>query len=79
MSLRDVRKHRKFDLQEKLEAFDWSLVDSCVNLDEATNLLSDSLKRMHDDSCTLIKIKVSSVSRSSLYDVFNQIPLQEKE
>ena len=60
VSLRDVRKHRKLDLQEKLEAFDWSLVDSCVNLDEATNLLSDSLKRMHDDSCTLIKIKVSS-------------------
>ena len=60
VSLRDVREHRKLDLQHKLEAFDWSLIDSCVNLDEATNLLSDSLKRMHDESGPLIKIKVSS-------------------
>ena len=60
MSFRDVREHRKLDLQHKLEAFDWNLIDSCANLDEATNLLSDSLKRMHDGSCPLIKIKVSS-------------------
>ena len=59
-SSRDVREHRKLDLQHKLEAFDWSLIDSCANLDEATNLLSDSLKRMHDESCPVIKIKVSS-------------------
>ena len=80
VSFRDVRQHRKVDLQHKLEAFDWSLIDSCANLDEATklkafdwslidscanldeatNLLGDSLKRMHDESCPLIKIKVSS-------------------
>ena len=60
MSFRDVIEHRKLALQHKLEAFDWNLVDSCANLDEATNLLSDSLKRMHDESCPLIKIKVSS-------------------
>ena len=60
MSFRDVREHRKLALQPKLETFDWSLIDSCANLDEATNLLSDFLKRMHDESCPLIKIKVSS-------------------
>ena len=38
VSFRDVRKHRKLDLQHKLEAFYWSLIDSCANLDEATNL-----------------------------------------
>ena len=65
MSFRDVREYRKLDLKNKLETFDWSLIDSCANLEEATNLLSDSLKRMHDESCTLIKIKASS--RSSPY------------
>ena len=67
VSLRDVREHRKLDLQHKLEAFDWSLIDSRVNLDEETNLLSDSLKRMHDESFPLIKI-LDILTRSSLYD-----------
>ena len=44
VTFRDVREPRKLDLQHKLEAFDWSLVDSCANLDEATNLLSDCFK-----------------------------------
>ena len=60
VSFRDVREHRKLDLKNKLEAFDWSLIDPCANLEEATNLVSDSLKRMHDQSCPLIQIKVSS-------------------
>lgn len=59
VSLRDVREHRKLDLQHKLEPFDWTLIDSCANLDETINLLSDSLKRMHDEICPLIKVKVS--------------------
>lgn len=78
VSLRDVREHRKLDLQHTLEAFDWSLIDSRVNLDKESNLLSDSLKRMHDESCPLIK-SLGILTISSLYNASNQIPLHEKE
>ena len=41
-----VKKQNRRNPLLILEAFDWNLIDSCANLDEATKLLSDSLKRM---------------------------------
>ena len=53
-SCRDARGHRKLDLQQRLEAFDWSLIYS------SGKLTSDSLKRMYDENYPLVKIKTSS-------------------
>lgn len=61
MSFRDVREHQKLDWQHKLEAFDWNLINnSYANINKATNFLSDSSKRMYDETYQLIKIKGSS-------------------
>ncbi len=48
---RDVRHHRKIDMENKLKAFDsWSKVDSANDIEEAVLLLNDGITSMFNES-----------------------------
>ncbi len=64
---RDVRHHRKFDMENKLKAFDWSKVYSANDIEEAVLLLNDGITSMFNQSFPLIKIKVSSRDPPSMF------------
>ena len=57
---RDVREHRKIQMEHKLEALVWSNVLSCDDITEAIYLLEKTLKEIFNECFPLIKVKVSS-------------------
>ena len=57
---RDVREHRKIEMERKLADFDWSSVSTNTDLCESVRLFNDTLMTMFNDCCPLKKVKVSS-------------------
>lgn len=57
---RDVRDHRKLDMQQKLEACDWNRIFSCSDANEAAQLLNDTLIEFFNESFPLLKVKMST-------------------
>ena len=52
---RDVRAHRKIQMEHKLEAYVWSNALSCDDITEAIQLLENTLKKIFNDCFPLIK------------------------
>ena len=57
---RDVREHRKIQMEHKLEACVWNNVLSCDDITEAIHLLDNTLTGIFNECFPLIKVKVSS-------------------
>ena len=57
---RDVRQHRKIDMENKLKFFDWSKVFSVNDVEEAVRLLNQEICLMFNESFPRIKVKTSS-------------------
>ena len=57
---RDVRQHRKIDMENKLKFFDWSRVFSVNDVEEAVLLLNQEISLMFNESFPQIKVKTSS-------------------
>ena len=60
---RDVRQHRKIDMENKLKFFDWSKVFSVNDVEEAgccVLLLNQEISLMFSESFPRIKVKTSS-------------------
>lgn len=57
---RDVRHHRKINMENKLKACDWSNIYAAKNVEEAVLLLNKEIVSMFNESFPLIKIKSST-------------------
>ena len=57
---RNVREHRKIEMEKKLVDFDWSSVNTNTDLCESVRLFNDTLMTMFNDCFPLKKVKVSS-------------------
>ena len=57
---RDVRQHRKIDMENKLQFFYWSKVFSVNDEEEAVLLLNQEISLMFNESFPRIKVKTSS-------------------
>ena len=57
---RDVRQHRKIDMENKLKFFDWSKIFSVNDVEEAVQLLNQEISLMFNESFPQIKVKTSS-------------------
>ena len=57
---RDVRQHRKIDMENKLKFFDWIKVFSVNDVEEAVLLLNQEISLMFNESFPRIKVKTSS-------------------
>ena len=57
---RDVREHRKIEMERKLADFDWSSVSTNTDLCESVRLFNATLMTMFNDCFPLKKVKVSS-------------------
>ena len=57
---RDVREHRKIEMERKLADFDWSSVSTNADLCESVRLFNGTLMTMFNDCFPLKKVKVSS-------------------
>ena len=57
---RDVREHRKINMEKCLQKCDWSAIYKANNVDEATTLLNDKIFSISNECFPLIKVKVST-------------------
>ena len=57
---RDVREHRKINMEKCLRKCDWSAIYNANNVDEATTLLNDKIFSIFNECFPLIKVKVST-------------------
>ena len=57
---RDVRQHRKIDMENKLKFFDCSKVFSANDVEEAVLLLNQEISLMFNESFPRIKVQMSS-------------------
>ena len=57
---RDVRQHRKIDMENRLKFFDWSKFFSVNDVEEAVLLLNQEISLMFNESFLQIKVKISS-------------------
>ena len=57
---RDARDYQKLAMMRELEAQDWSCVDDCEYMNEATLLLNHIITSAFNNSFSLIKVKLST-------------------
>ena len=57
---RDVREHRKVQMDRKLQDLEWDMFFDCQNPSENVQKLNDALGNMFDECFPLISIKMSS-------------------
>ena len=57
---RDVREHRKIEMEKRLKEYNWTSVNNTMDASEAVSILTDAIGRMYNDCFPLIKVKVSS-------------------
>jgi hypothetical protein len=57
---RDVREHRKVQMDRKLQDLEWDMFFDCQNPSENVQKLNDTLGNMFDECFPLISIKMSS-------------------
>ena len=57
---RDVREHRKIEMEKRLEEYNWAIANNSRDVSEAVSILTDAIGRMYNDCFPLIKIKISS-------------------
>ena len=57
---RDVREHRKIEMEKRLKEYNWTSVNNTRDASEAVSILTDAIGGMYDDCFPLIKVKVSS-------------------
>ena len=57
---RNVRQHRKIDMENKLKFFNWSKVFSVNDVEEAVLLLNQEISLMFNESFPRFKVKTSS-------------------
>ncbi len=53
---RDVREHRKIEMEKKLKEYNWASVNNTRDASEAVYMLTDVIGRMYDDCFPLIKV-----------------------
>ena len=57
---RDVREHRKIEMEKRLKEFNWTGPDNTNDVNKAVSTLTNVIGNMFDDCFPLIKVKVSS-------------------
>ena len=57
---RDVREHRKIDMENKLKECDWSSVYNTSDVDYAVTVLNELIVSLFNECFPLIRVKVSS-------------------
>jgi hypothetical protein len=57
---RDVREHRKIEMEKRLKEYNWTSVNITSDASEAVSILTDAIGGMYNDCFPLIKVKVSS-------------------
>ena len=57
---RDVREHRKSNMEKCFQKCDWSSIYNTNDVDKATTLLNDKVSSIFNESFPLIKVKVST-------------------
>ena len=57
---RDVREHRKINMEKCLPKCDWSSIYNTNDVDKATTLLNDKISSIFNECFPLIKVKVST-------------------
>ena len=57
---RDVREHRKINMEKCLQKCDWSSIYNTNDVDKATTLLNDKISSIFSECFPLIKVKVST-------------------
>ena len=60
MIFRDVREHRKVQMDRKLQDLEWDMFFDCQNPSENVQKLNDTLGNMFDECFPLISVKMSS-------------------
>ena len=60
MYFRDVREHRKINMEKCLQKCDWSSISNSNEVDKATTLLNDKISSIFNEWFPLIKVKVST-------------------
>ena len=58
--IRDVREHRKIEMDKRLKEHNWADVNDTNDVDEAVCTLSNVIENMFNDCFPLIKVRVSS-------------------
>ena len=72
---RDVREHRKIEMEKRLKEYNWTSVNNTRDASEAVSILTDAIGGMFNDCFPLIKVKVSSRD-PPIYDSTSKTPLQ---
>jgi hypothetical protein len=57
---RDVREHRKIEMEKRLKEYNWTSVNNTRDASEAVSILTDAIGGMFNYCFPLIKVKVSS-------------------
>jgi hypothetical protein len=57
---RDVREHRKIEMEKRLKEYSWTSVNNTRDASEAVSILTDAIGSMYNHCFPLIKVKVSS-------------------
>ena len=60
MYFRNVREHRKINMEKCLQKCDWSSISNSNDVDKATTLLNDKIFSIFNEWFPLIKVKVST-------------------
>ncbi len=76
---RDVREHRKIEMEKRLKEYNWTSVNMTDDVNEAVSILTDAIGSMFNDCFSLIKVKVSSRDPPPppIYDSTSKTPMQD--
>ena len=71
---RDVREHRKIEMEKRLKEYNWTSVNNTRDVSEAVSILTDAIGGMFNDCFPLIG--KGFLKRPPIYDSTSKTPLQ---